>query len=69
VPLLGFDARGHRLGWGKGFYDRYLAGPGAGAFAVGVAFACQRVDVVPVEEHDRALAAVVTERGWAVARG
>jgi 5-formyltetrahydrofolate cyclo-ligase len=67
APLLGFDERGGRLGWGKGYYDTYLAGldgGGARPFVVGVAFSCQQVDAVPLEPHDRRLDAVVTERGY-----
>ncbi|MBL8723012.1 MAG: 5-formyltetrahydrofolate cyclo-ligase [Planctomycetes bacterium] len=64
VPLLGFDARGHRLGWGKGFYDRYLAARGDAVRAVGLAFACQQVPKIPTEAHDRRLHGVLTERGW-----
>lgn len=67
APLLAFDRRGGRLGWGKGYYDTYLAAraaAGAGPFVVGVAFACQQVDAVPVEAHDQRLHAVVCETGW-----
>lgn len=67
APLLAFDRRGGRLGWGKGYYDTYLAAraaAGAGPFVVGVAFACQQVDAVPVEAHDQRVHAVVSERGW-----
>jgi 5-formyltetrahydrofolate cyclo-ligase len=67
VPLLAFDRRGHRLGWGKGYYDRFLAGPGADALAVGIAFACQEVEQMPSEVHDHALAGVLTERAWLAA--
>ena len=68
VPLVGFDARGMRLGMGAGFYDR--------AFAfrhvrrswrrprlVGVAFAVQRVPVIAPAAHDVHLDAIVTEGG------
>ena len=62
VPLLAFDRRGGRLGYGGGYYDRTLAGlPGAGR--LGVAFAAQQVDAVPVGPHDIRLPAVATERG------
>ena len=62
VPLLAFDASGRRLGSGRGFYDRYLKTfPGT---SVGVAFAVQEVEAVPVEAHDVALGVVVTEAGW-----
>ena len=60
VPLLAFDLHGSRLGYGGGYYDRTLAAlPDAGA--IGFAYAAQCVDAVPVEKHDRALDAVVTE--------
>lgn len=60
VPLVGFDRRGHRLGQGGGFYDRTLAG--LEALSVGLAYAVQEVDAVPVEPWDRRLDWVVTER-------
>jgi len=62
VPLLGFDRRGHRLGYGGGYYDRTLAIL-PGAVAVGCAFACQEVDAVPATEYDARLRAVATESG------
>lgn len=62
TPLLAFDARGHRLGRGGGAYDRALTRSG-GAAALGVGFAFQRAERVPVEAHDVALEAVVTESG------
>jgi len=62
VPLLAFDRRGHRLGYGGGYYDRSLAGL-PGAVAVGCAYACQEVDAVPATEYDARLRAVATERG------
>jgi 5-formyltetrahydrofolate cyclo-ligase len=63
VPLLAFDLRGARLGYGKGYYDRALralraTGP---IFAVGLAFEAQRIDILPWEEWDEPLDAVVTE--------
>jgi 5-formyltetrahydrofolate cyclo-ligase len=66
VPLVGFDRRGARLGQGKGFYDRWLAAAdraGTPPFALGIAFACQEVEHVPTEAHDRTLDAIATERG------
>jgi 5-formyltetrahydrofolate cyclo-ligase len=65
VPLLAFDARGFRLGYGGGFYDRTLAGLRAKGpvLAVGFAFAAQEVAEVPTEPTDQRLDAVVTERG------
>jgi 5-formyltetrahydrofolate cyclo-ligase len=65
VPLLAFDARGYRLGYGGGFYDRTLEGLRAKGpvLAVGFAFAAQEVAELPVEPTDQRLDAVVTERG------
>ena len=51
VPGLGYSAAGWRLGMGGGFYDAVLAThPGP---TIGLAFACQRLDEVPREAHDR----------------
>jgi 5-formyltetrahydrofolate cyclo-ligase len=65
VPLLAFDARGFRLGYGGGFYDRTLAGLRAlgPVHAVGFAFAAQEVPQVPIDGFDQQLDAVVTEQG------
>ncbi len=65
VPLLAFDARGYRLGYGGGFYDRTLAGLRArhNVVAVGFAFAAQEVPQVPIDGYDQPLDAVVTEQG------
>lgn len=65
VPLLTWDARGYRLGYGGGFYDRTLQGLRARGpvLAVGFAFAAQEVAEVPIDATDQRLDAVVTERG------
>ena len=65
VPLLAWDARGYRLGYGGGFYDRTLQGLRARGpvLAVGFAFAAQEVAEVPIDPFDQRLDAVVTERG------
>lgn len=65
VPLLAFDARGMRLGYGGGFYDRTLADLRARrhVLAVGFAFAGQEVADVPHREGDEPLDWVVTETG------
>jgi 5-formyltetrahydrofolate cyclo-ligase len=61
VPLLAFDADGHRLGYGGGFYDRTLAL--SKVPAIGIAYAGQEVAVLPHESHDAVLDAVLTECG------
>ncbi len=65
VPLLAFDRRGYRLGYGGGFYDRTLERLRArGAIvAIGFAWAAQEVAEVPAEAVDQRLDLVVTERG------
>ncbi len=65
VPLLAFDARGYRLGYGGGFYDRTLQGLRAQGpiVAIGFAFAGQKVDAVPIDATDQVLDMVVTESG------
>ena len=59
VPLLAFDRAGYRLGYGKGYYDQFLAH--ANGLTVGVAFACQEWPELPHEPHDVPLALVITE--------
>lgn len=65
VPLLAFDARGYRLGYGGGFYDRTLAAlrRAAQVTAVGFGFATQQVDAVPIDANDERLDLMVTETG------
>jgi 5-formyltetrahydrofolate cyclo-ligase len=60
VPLLAFDRRGHRLGYGKGYYDRLLAA--SPVTTIGVGFAAQEIDALPAKAHDIALDWVITER-------
>lgn len=64
VPLLAFDRRGYRLGYGGGFYDRTLAQLNATGkpLAVGLAYAVQEVEAVPVADYDQPLNWIITER-------
>lgn len=61
VPGVAFDARGRRLGRGRGHYDATLAGLPASARRVGLAFELQIVSAVPQERHDALLDTIVTE--------
>jgi 5-formyltetrahydrofolate cyclo-ligase len=66
VPLAAFDRSGHRIGYGAGFYDRAIArlhAKGKRPRLIGIAFDCQEIDIVPAEEHDVALDAILTESG------
>lgn len=58
VPGMAFTATGHRMGRGKGFYDRFLASPGFRAATFGICFAEQVVPHLPIEDHDRPVARV-----------
>lgn len=65
VPLLAFDRKGRRLGYGGGFYDRTLSrlrrsGP---VVALGAAYAMQEVEDVPVTPEDETMDGVITEAG------
>lgn len=65
VPLLAFDRKGGRLGYGGGFYDRTLELLRArrATLAIGFAFAAQEVDNIPLEPTDQPLDMIVTEAG------
>lgn len=63
VPLLSFDRRGYRVGWGGGYYDRTLAllRKTGKVTAIGVAYAAQEVDEVPVDPYDQPVDWIITE--------
>lgn len=64
VPLAAFDRAGHRIGYGRGYYDRTLENLRAikRVTAVGLAFAVQEIEIVPHFSHDEQLDCVLTER-------
>lgn len=61
VPLVGFDRKGNRLGYGGGYYDRTLAGL-PGIPAIGYALSVQEVDHIPTGPYDKPLSCIVTEK-------
>ncbi|MCE7998722.1 MAG: 5-formyltetrahydrofolate cyclo-ligase [Rhodobiaceae bacterium] len=65
VPLVAFDLRGFRLGYGGGFYDRTLASLRAkrSCLAVGIAYSVQEYDMLPHDVYDQPLDWVVSEKG------
>jgi 5-formyltetrahydrofolate cyclo-ligase len=63
VPGLAFDRRGQRVGYGRGFYDRFLGRLRPDALKVGICFTAQVVDEVPHGRGDRPVDVVVTEEG------
>ena len=52
IPGMAFDNEGHRLGRGKGYYDRFLANLSPTTYKIGLCFSWQRVDHVPTDAHD-----------------
>jgi 5-formyltetrahydrofolate cyclo-ligase len=69
TPGLAFDRRGYRLGYGGAHYDRFLARLRPGAIRIGIGFAEQLVDELPVEPHDVGLDLVVTDAEVVDGRG
>ncbi len=61
VPGVAFDLSGHRLGYGRGFYDRALSVCRADCARVGFAYDFQLVTALPAAQHDKRLSALVTE--------
>lgn len=59
MPLIGFTARGDRLGQGGGYYDRFLAAHPQ-TIAIGMAWDVQEVAELPIELHDMRISAIVT---------
>ena len=67
VPLLAFDKEKNRLGYGKGFYDRYLNNLikfNKKTEAIGVAFSFQKYKKIPISKFDFQLRKVFTEKGF-----
>ena len=66
VPILAFDRNKYRLGYGKGFYDRYLKKylkKFSNILTVGVAFSFQKYHKLPIEKNDVKLDYILTEKG------
>ena len=61
MPGLAFDQDGHRLGYGGGFYDRYLSGHG-GLRTAGICYDFQIIDHVPAEPHDLCPEILITDK-------
>jgi 5-formyltetrahydrofolate cyclo-ligase len=63
APLVGFDDRNYRLGYGGGYFDRTLASLAPRPFAIGVGFEPQRIATIHPQSFDIPMDAIVTERG------
>lgn len=61
VPMVAYDRQLHRVGHGKGYYDRYLKH--TKALKIGIAFCVQEVDTIMAQDHDVTMDMIVTEEG------
>lgn len=63
VPGVGYDRHGHRIGFGGGYYDRFLSRPQKGGFlSIGVCYSFQLLDGFPVEPWDQAVQLICTDK-------
>ncbi|NYT05215.1 MAG: 5-formyltetrahydrofolate cyclo-ligase [Methanomicrobiales archaeon] len=62
IPLIGFDAAGNRIGYGAGYYDRYLS-QSPHVVKIGIGFSCQEAERIPCEDFDIRMDYIVTELG------
>jgi len=63
VPGVAFDEKGNRIGYGMGFYDRFLRGIRKYIPVIGLAYELQIVDDIPVHDKDVTMDKIVTEKG------
>jgi len=64
VPLVAFDKRLYRIGYGGGYYDRYIdkISNKKKIFKIGIAHSCQKINKVPTNKYDKKLDIIITEK-------
>ncbi len=64
VPLVAFDKNLNRIGYGAGYYDRYIEkfSNKKNIFKIGIAHSCQKINKVPINEFDKKLDLIITEK-------
>lgn len=62
IPMLAFDKKGNRLGYGAGYYDRFLS-LHPHLTRIGIAFSCQEVEEIPADATDAIMDIIVTDTG------
>ena len=67
VPALAYDRRGYRLGYGGGFFDRFLAG--FEGISLGVTYQALIVDSLPADKHDVRVQSIASEAGISICNG
>lgn len=60
IPMLGFDLSGGRLGYGAGYYDRFLS-ENRHIRTIGLAYSCQEISLLPVDTNDIGMDVIITE--------
>jgi len=68
LPMHGFDRTGGRIGYGAGYYDRFLA-KNPNLRKIGIAFSCQEYENLPVDENDIPMDYIITEEGIVYPKG
>ena len=66
IPLIAYDSMNYRLGYGKGFYDRFLnkfLKKKKNIITIGIAFSFQKYNKLPVSKFDVKLDYILTEKG------
>ena len=64
VPLVAFDSRLYRIGYGGGYYDRYIdkLSNKKNLLKIGIAHSCQKINRVPTNKYDKKLDIIITEK-------
>ena len=64
IPMLAFDSNLNRLGYGGGFYDRFIQKieKQNNCVKIGLALSCQKINKVPVDKHDKKMDFIITEK-------
>jgi len=64
VPIVAFDNRLYRIGYGGGYYDRYIQkiSKKKKIFKIGIAHSCQKINKVPTNKYDKKLDIIITEK-------
>tara|TARA_B100001175_G_C19253968_1_gene516062 strand:+ start:195 stop:737 length:543 start_codon:yes stop_codon:yes gene_type:complete len=64
VPLVAFDDKLYRIGYGGGYYDRYIEkiSKKKNLLKIGIAHSCQKINRVPINKYDKKLDIIITEK-------